>query len=223
MLAEEYGFRYLHMACCQDSVEDRGTIQYLQDCAQEAGVTTDFLFIEDIGLGDRGEFTDLQDQIISNMFKLYPWEFMMREIFSTKLTDAGVRWLEPAWKSIISNKALLPVLWEMFPDHPNLLPAYFADKPYPEMESYVIKPLFSREGANIRIIENGKEIAAADGPYGEEGMIVQQFHPLPKFGDSYTLVGSWLVNDESAGICIREDKELITQDLSRFYPHVIID
>ncbi|EBV1760296.1 hypothetical protein DNZ97_24285, partial [Salmonella enterica subsp. enterica serovar Newport] len=150
-------------------------------------------------------------------------EFMMREIFSTKLTDAGVRWLEPAWKSIISNKALLPMLWEMFPDHPNLLPAYFADKPYPEMESYVIKPLFSREGANIRIIENGKEIAAADGPYGEEGMIVQQFHSLPKFGDSYTLVGSWLVNDESAGICIREDKELITQDLSRFYPHVIID
>ncbi|HIH4318833.1 TPA: glutathionylspermidine synthase family protein [Morganella morganii] len=223
VLAEEYGFRYLHMACCQDSVEDRGTIQYLQDCAQEAGVTTDFLFIEDIGLGDRGEFTDLQDQIISNMFKLYPWEFMMREIFSTKLTDAGVRWLEPAWKSIISNKALLPMLWEMFSDHPNLLPAYFADKPYPEMESYVIKPLFSREGANIRIIENGKEIAAADGPYGEEGMIVQQFHSLPKFGDSYTLVGSWLVNDESAGICIREDKELITQDLSRFYPHVIID
>ncbi|MGV8268468.1 glutathionylspermidine synthase family protein, partial [Pseudomonas aeruginosa] len=28
VLAEEYGFRYLHMDCCQDSVEDRGTIQY---------------------------------------------------------------------------------------------------------------------------------------------------------------------------------------------------
>ena len=61
------------------------------------------------------------------------------------------------------------------------------------------------------------------GPYGEEGFIVQDFHPLPKFGDSYTLIGSWLVNDQSAGICIREDKELITQDLSRFYPHIILD
>ena len=148
---------------------------------------------------------------------------MLREIFSTKLQDAGVRWLEPAWKSIISNKALLPMLWEMFPDHPNLLPAYFADgKTQPELEKYVIKPLFSREGANIRIIENGKEIAAADGPYGEEGMIIQQFHPLPQFEGNYTLVGSWLVNDQPAGICIREDKELITQDLSRFYPHTII-
>lgn len=222
-LREKHGFGLLHMACCQDTDEDRGTIQYLQDCASEAGIPTEFLFIEDIGLGEKGQFTDLQDQVIGNLFKLYPWEFMLREIFSTKLADAGVRWLEPAWKSIISNKALLPMLWKMFPNHPNLLPAYFADEHYPEMDSYVIKPLFSREGANIRIIEQGREIASADGPYGKEGMIVQQFHALPKFGDSYTLVGSWLVDDQSAGICIREDRELITQDLSRFYPHIILN
>ena len=71
---------------------------------------------------------------------------MLREMFSTKLEDAGVRWLEPAWKSIISNKALLPMLWEMFPNHPNLLPAYFAEDDYPQMEKYVVKPIFSREG-----------------------------------------------------------------------------
>ncbi|TDB47950.1 glutathionylspermidine synthase family protein [Photorhabdus khanii] len=222
-LRDEHGFGLLHMACCQDTQEDRGTIQYLQDCAQEAGVPTEFLFIEEIGLGEKGQFTDLQDQVISNLFKLYPWEMMFREIFATKLEDAGVRWLEPAWKSIISNKALLPMLWKMFPNHPNLLPAYFADDNHPAMDSYVIKPLFSREGANIRIIENGKEIANADGPYGKEGMIVQQFHTLPKFGDSYTLIGSWLVNDQPCGIGLREDRELITQDLSRFYPHIILD
>ncbi|OTA17594.1 putative acid--amine ligase YgiC [Xenorhabdus vietnamensis] len=222
-LREKHGFGLLHMACCQDTEEDRGTIQYLQDCAAEAGIPTEFLFIEDIGLGEKGQFTDLQDQVISNLFKLYPWEFMLREMFSTKLADAGVRWLEPSWKSIISNKALLPMLWKMFPNHPNLLPAYFADERPSDMNSYVIKPLFSREGANIRIIENGREVASADGPYGEEGMIVQQFHALPKFDDSYVLVGSWLVDDQSAGICIREDRELITQDLSRFYPHIILD
>ncbi|MBD1228340.1 glutathionylspermidine synthase family protein [Xenorhabdus griffiniae] len=222
-LREKHGFGLLHMACCQDTEEDRGTIQYLQDCAAEAGIPTEFLFIEDIGLGEKGQFTDLQDQVISNLFKLYPWEFMLREMFSTKLADAGVRWLEPAWKSIISNKALLPMLWKMFPNHPNLLPAYFADERPSDMNSYVIKPLFSREGANIRIIENGQEIASADGPYGEEGMIIQQFHALPKFEGNYALVGSWLVDDQSAGICIREDRELITQDLSRFYPHIILD
>lgn len=160
--------------------------------------------------------------MISNLFKLYPWEFMFREIFSTKLEDAGVRWLEPAWKSIISNKALLPLLWKCSPNHPNLLPAYFAEDDHPPLDHYVIKPLFSREGANIQIVENGKEVAKVDGPYGEEGMIIQQFHPLPKFGDSYTLIGSWLVNDQPCGIGLREDRELITQDLSRFYPHIIL-
>ncbi|MFP1592163.1 glutathionylspermidine synthase family protein [Escherichia coli] len=49
---------------------------------------------------------------------------------------------KPAWKSIISNKALLPLLWEMFPNHPNLLPAYFAEDDHPQMEKYVVKPIF---------------------------------------------------------------------------------
>ncbi|MEH0832873.1 glutathionylspermidine synthase family protein [Pectobacterium cacticida] len=218
-----HGFGLLHFACCRDTEEDRGTVQYLQDCALEAGLPSEFLYIDEIGLGEKGQFTDPQDQVIGNLFKLYPWEFMLREMFSTKLEDAGVRWLEPAWKSIISNKALLPMLWEMFPNHPNLLPAYFAEDDHPTLESYVIKPLFSREGANIKIIEKGKEIASADGPYGEEGMIVQQYHQLPKFGDSYTLVGSWLVDDRPCGIGVREDRALITQDLSRFYPHIILD
>ena len=90
------------------------------------------------------------------LLRSYPWEFMLREMFSTKLEDAGVRWLEPAWKSIISNKALLPMLWEMFPNHPNLLAAYFSEDAHPEMEKYVIKPIFSREGANVSIVEQGK-------------------------------------------------------------------
>lgn len=95
-LREQYGFQLLHLTCCRDTVEDRGTIQYLQDCATEAEIATEFLYIDDIGLGEKGQFTDLQDQVISNLFKLYPWEFMLREMFSTKLEDAGVRWLEPS-------------------------------------------------------------------------------------------------------------------------------
>lgn len=221
-LKNQHGFSLLHIACCQDTEEDRGTVQYLQDCALEAELASEFLYIEEIGLGERGQFTDTQDQVISNLFKLYPWEFMFREIFATKLEDAGVRWLEPAWKAILSNKALLPLLWEMFPDHPNLLPAYFAEDAHPELDHYVVKPLFSREGANIKVIEKGQEVASVDGPYGAEGMIVQQFHPLPIFDGSYVLIGSWLVNDEPCGIGIREDKALITQDLSRFYPHTIV-
>ncbi|QMV14816.1 glutathionylspermidine synthase family protein [Vibrio spartinae] len=214
----------LHLCCCKDSVEDRGTVQYLEDCAREAGLSTTFVYVEDIGLNTQGQFTDLTDKPIHWIFKLYPWEFMFREEYAANIQTASVNWLEPMWKSIISNKALLPLLWKMFPNHPNLLPAYFADdKDLGTLKDYVIKPIFAREGANITIVQNGRQTLRTEGPYGDEGVIYQAYHPLPKFGQHYTLVGSWLVNQEAAGISIREDVSRVTQDMSRYVPHIIID
>ena len=223
-IALHYNINQLHMACCKDTVEDRGTVQYLQDCATEAGLLADFVFIEDIGLADTGVFTDLQDAPITDCFKLYPWEFMLREEFGDVLEDAQVNWIEPPWKSIISNKALLPQLWKKFEGHPNLLAAYFSDEIKTNTLSgkWIKKPLFSREGANVSIIEGGIENRLSDGPYGEEGYIVQAFEPLPVFEGNHTLIGSWLVDDMPAGISVREDASAITQDHSRYLPHIIL-
>lgn len=221
-IAAYYRIRNMHFACCRDTEEDRGTVQYLQDCAQAAGLQSEFLYIEDIGLADTGAFTDLQDNPVTECFKLYPWEFMLRESFGDALSGAGTNWIEPPWKAILSNKALLPLLWEMFPGHPNLLPAYFPDNaPGLETGKWIQKPLFSREGANISLIENGKQTKLSDGPYGEEGVLIQAFTALPRFAENYTLIGSWLVDDMPAGLSVREDSSEITQDLSRYLPHII--
>jgi glutathionylspermidine synthase len=220
---KQMGMSQLHMSCCRDTVEDRGTVQYLQDCAEEAGIKTKFIYVDDIGLGKQGLFFDSDHKPISAMFKLYPWEFMMREAFGRATHSSPTLWLEPLWKSILSNKCLLPMLWEMFPEHPNLLPAYFTEQEAKaNLSDYVVKPIFSREGANISIVKDGRSLVSSEGPYGEEGFVYQAYNPLPKFGDSYTLIGSWLVNDQPAGISIREDTSLITQDMSRFLPHIIL-
>ena len=216
--------RELHFSCCKDTEEDRGTVQYLEDCANAADIITHFVYIEDIGRDKKGNYSDLKDQVVTWMFKLYPWEFMFCEEFSELLGTNNIRWLEPPWKSIISNKALLPMLWKMFPGHPNLLPAFFEDELHlaGDCDSMVKKPIFSREGANISIIRNKSEVAASLGPYGSEGYIYQSTYMLPKFGDNYTLIGSWLVDDEAAGISVREDSGPITQDMSRYLPHIIL-
>ncbi|SUG39953.1 glutathionyl spermidine synthase group 1-like protein [Salmonella enterica subsp. arizonae] len=52
-------------------------------------------------------------------------------------------------------------------------------------------------------------------------MIYQAFQPLPRFGYSYTLIGSWIIDDEASGMGIREDNTLITKNTSRFVPHYI--
>ena len=225
-IAGYYKLNQMHFSCCKDTEEDRGTVQYLQDCAAEAGIPNEFVFVEDIGLTEDGQFSDLQDNAIEHIFKLYPWEFMMDEEYGLALLEANTHWIEPPWKAILSNKALLPLLWKMFPNHPNLLPAYFENEladadPH---TAIVRKPIFSREGANISIHPSPGEVpvVTSDGPYGQEGFIYQQACYLPKFADNYTLIGSWLVNDEAAGISVREDASLITQDLSRYLPHIIL-
>lgn len=212
----------LHLSCCHDSNEDRGTVQYLADCALEAGVANEFVFIEDIGLSERGTFTDLNNGEIRWLFKLYPWEFMLREAFAAHIAHSRTQWLEPPWKAIVSNKAILPLLWELFPQHPNLLPAYFEADPNASFSGkYVKKPLFAREGANISIFQGDTTLLSSTGPYGEEGYILQSYTPLPEFNGRHALVGSWLVNGEACGLSIREDSSPITQNLSAYLPHII--
>jgi len=215
----------LHMAACQGSLEDEGTVLYLEEGATQAHVKTHFIHMEEIGIDKQGRLTDLQDNVIENLFKLYPWEWMMKDEFGEAMPGSGVTFIEPAWKTVLSNKGLLPLLWEMFEGHANLLPAYFADDPRANdlTGGFVSKPLFSREGANVTIHENGTAQEEVAGPYGEEGYIVQALHKLPTFENNHTVIGSWLVASQPCGIGIREDSSAITKDTSRFVPHVIRD
>ena len=122
--------RHLHLTGTTENAEDAGTLAYLEDTAVQAGLQTTMIDIEDIGWReDGGGFVDLDNREIALAFKLYPWEWMFRDAFGAKLIEAPTRWIEPPWKAVLSNKGILAVLWEMFPSHPNLLPAYFEDDP----------------------------------------------------------------------------------------------
>ena len=212
----------LHFTCVKDSEEDRGTVTYLEECAQQAGVTTRFLHVDEIGLTKDGKFVDLDNQPIETLFKLYPWEWMMREDFGRAIPKCGTQFIEPIWKALLSNKGLLPYLWKMAPKHPNLVPAYFQDEIGADLgASYVEKPLFSREGANIRLFERGRAVGDTDGPYGEEGFIRQQKIAIPDFGHGHVILGAWMVASQPAGMLVREDKSPITGNLARFLPHFI--
>ncbi len=215
----------LHLASCQGSEEDRATVEYLQDCANQAGYETKFLYIEDIGADIQGQFNDLEDQPIRWLFKLYPWEWLMREEYAEHLAGCDTNFIEPVWKAVLSNKAMLVYLWRRHPGHPNLLPAFFAEEPAARelMDNYARKPIYAREGANISLFQQGREPVELPGSYGEEGYIHQALAPLPQFDGNYTVIGSWVINGEACGIGIREDDGPITTDDARFVPHFIAD
>jgi glutathionylspermidine synthase len=211
----------LHFSCLKGTLEDLTNTEYLRDCAMQAGIDSRFIFIEDIGWDEMSQvFADDRDQHIKNLFKLYPWEWLLADEFGANIErDRNhTLFIEPAWKMILSNKAILPLLWQLFPGHPHLLPAYFNSD---LLTDYVRKPILSREGANIDVVVGDKLICQTGGEYGEEGYIYQELFPLPSFDGNYPLIGSWVIGQQPAGIGIREAGSLVTDNLSRFVPHLI--
>jgi glutathionylspermidine synthase len=197
------------------SEEDLGNVEYLRDCALQAGWDARALHIEDLGW-DGERFMDLHDEPVQTLFKLYPWEWLVREEFGPMLLRRPAAVLEPAWKMLLSNKALLVALWHLYPGHTNLLPAYFDADAF--SGEYVKKPLLAREGANVTLKTKERELTE-DGGYGAEGYIYQGLAKLPDLGGRYPVIGSWIVDDKPAGIGIREDASPITRNSSRFVPH----
>jgi len=210
----------LMFSCLYDNIEDLTTVEYLRDCAVQAGINTDIIDISDIGWHNKKNiFVDLSGREIINIFKLYPYEWLINEEFGNNLLiNKNTLWIEPYWKMILSNKAILAYLWKLFPNNKYLLPTYFEKN---NLTDYVVKPILSREGANVSIYKNNNLLTQTFGDYGEDGYIYQEFSELPKFDNNYALIGSWVIAQQAAGIGIRESNNLITNNTSRFIPHLI--
>lgn len=206
----------MYFTCLSGNIEDYMTTTYLRDTAIQAGLRTEYLPIEQIGWNTpRGLFVDLREQHIAQCYKLYTWEWMLKEAFGPNLLADNTRWFEPPWKMLLSNKAILALLYEMFPQSPYLLPASLE----PIEGDYVRKPTLGREGANIQTVSGGRVVSETEGEYPGP-WVYQKLHPLPHFDGNYPVIGSWMVNGYACGIGIREDGTPITQNTSRFVPHV---
>lgn len=210
----------LHFSCAKETLEDLTNVEYLRDTAIQAGIPTKLIYIDDIGWDGRA-FVDLEGEEIQSIFKLYPWEWMVREEFGFNIINDNneAQWIEPSWKMLLSNKAILPILWELFPNHPYLLASYF-EKPT-HLKHYVRKPILSREGANVEMYYDNQMIYETEGEYGEEGFIYQELATLHREESGFSIIGSWIIGQESCGISFRESDMPITTDRSRFIPHII--
>jgi len=208
----------LHFACWTENEEDRGTVAYLMDCATQAGHKVKMVDIRAIGVDAEGRLTDQDDITIARCFKLYPWEDMLREEYAKHIVPG--QFIEPAWKSVLSNKGMLAMLWKYNKGHPNLLETtIMGTGAIPA--NYVRKPFFSREGANIVIVKDGKIVEESEGEYDGGACILQEQASLFRHKTKHAVIGSWVIGDRPCGLGMREDEGLITKDMSRFVPHII--
>ena len=208
--------------CSMDNAEDLVTIAYLQERAQQAGLETCAFPINEIGWDGTG-FVGPKDEPLQSVFKLYPWEWMIKDAFARHLGSASTIWIEPAWKILLSNKGVLPILWQLYPRHPYLLEASFEGPGL--MMSWVKKPLLGREGANIAWHQPGQDIQTG-GTYGAEGFIYQAMAPERTFDGKFAVLGSWVIGHEegnaACGVGIRESDTPVIGNLSQFVPHLLV-
>jgi glutathionylspermidine synthase len=197
--------------------EDAMTVEYLRDCAAQAGLETCYVAMPDIRWNG-ASFADVSGAPIRNLFKLYPWEWLMADEFGAHVPGCGTSFIEPAWKAVASDKAILPLLWEMFPGHPNLLAASFDRLDVP---AQVKKPIFGREGANVSIYGADGSVFERGGTYGAEGFVWQERARMWTDGARWAQIGSWLVGSEPAGMCVREGDGPVIDNRARFVPHYI--
>ena len=215
------------------------TVSYLRDTAQQGGLHTKHIAMHEIGWdAKRLRFVDLDNHPIETLFKLYPWEWLLSEPFAQQalstlppqsaLQEYGPRkdrrqwgsmlWMEPIWKMLWSNKALLAILWELNPGHELLLPAYL-DGPR-ELTSYVRKPFFGREGGGIAVVQNSIAVEGVLTAENAQGCVYQAIAPMATGGGKTAVFGSWLIDGEPAGMGVRESKGLVTNNTSSFVPHL---
>lgn len=142
---------------------------------------------------------------------------------AVKLSDVllhkNIMVFEPLWSLIPSNKAILPVLWQLFPHHPLLLNASFTLTDELQNSGYVAKPIVGRCGANIAIFDHEDNLLeATKGKFSEQNKIYQELCPLPLVDRYYTQICTFSAAGFYAGSGIRADTSMVINKASDCLP-----
>mgnify|MGYP000876556263 FL=1 len=252
---EKYGGIYFFSS--NSFTEERENANVLYQTAKEAGFWADKRDISDLKIDkQKGSLVTSQGNEVDCLWKLYPWEWIANEEVSeffapnNRNDHSKTKVLEPAWKAILSNKSLLAVLWQLYPNHPNLVPAFFSiPSTYSEFENnmfensqhkWIAKPKFGRGGENIKMsteFGNLKDFLESTGAGNAElvedtensnpqklslgDYVIQQYVDSPTHRGRYASIGSWVVFGAPVGFCVREDTQPVIKEHSNFVPSYI--
>ena len=211
--------RAMHFTAFGDAPEEWAHSTYFRDLAEQAGIPTRPIGIPEIRWNDAaGEFRDAAEGRIHFLHKLYPWEWAATDPFGPFFARDTLGVVEPPWKAVLSHKAILPLLWELNPGHPNLLEAHHG--PAPATGDWVEKPALGREGANIRMLHDGATTASTEGSYGGRATISQRRAPMLVQDGWTSVIGSWIAGEKACGIIFRESRDAVVRENSRVLPHL---
>jgi len=216
----ESGFKHVHCAWRPRHAEVEGTVCYMGQLMRSVGIQATMMAMHRMGWSWRAsKFVDQEGTPITHCFKLYPWEWMLREPFANRVEASGCSFIEPPWRLLLASKGILCVLSELFADHPSVVPC--RTSPEHLGSAYVSKPLFGHEGHNVAVHHGGAIAETLSGEYGDEPKVYQAFVESPRCDGFLPQFGVWMVRDQPVAICVRETRGSIISAKSAFVPHAL--
>ncbi|MFV0277675.1 MAG: bifunctional glutathionylspermidine amidase/synthase [Parahaliea sp.] len=219
-----------------DDPEETYHALFMQEAMDEAGIRSKILHgVAGLGWGEDGSVLDPDGVKIKWVWKTWAWETALDQIRqecdndpeklnryrpgearegTPRLVDVLLRSevmvYEPLWTLIPSNKAISPVLWDLFPDYPYLLESAFTLTPSLAAGGHVIKPIVGRGGANITLLDGSDRVLAeTDGKFDDRDQIYQQLFRLPQLGGQHVQVSTFTVAGRYAAASVRADASAV--------------
>ena len=204
--------------------EDERTVRYLQHVAHEAGLYTDFAFMNEVGFIPKQGVFNRDQQRADFWFKLFPWEDIaadepeLTEMLQS-ISDLGTtRFVNPAYTVLFQSKGIMKILCDLYPDSPYLLKTDFNPL---QGVAQVEKKLFGREGENTRITDaNGNLVAETDGNYGHHRSVFQEYVEFPQDAEGNRYQAGVFFAYEACGLGFRRGGEIL-DNMSKFVGHII--
>lgn len=214
--------------------EDDTNVALLGEAAREAGFEVAFAYIDEVEFSaeegiyrfEKGPDGSPQFTRYDFWFKLAPWESIAEDepeltaILTQLVKGRKALVLNPAYALLFQSKAILAILWELYPNHPLLLRT--ETKPLAGMPS-VEKVLFGREGANIRLLDaNGQPTQTAEGDYGDYSKIYQQYVDFPTDAAGHRYQAGVFFAGEACALGFRRGGAIL-DNTAQFVGHIITD
>ncbi|SQA99495.1 Bifunctional glutathionylspermidine synthetase/amidase [Cedecea neteri] len=231
---------FVHIMQDNDAEEDYHAL-FMQRSLMQAGFDTKILHgLGELSWDSAGLLIDNEGRAVNCVWKTWAWETaieQIREVSETEYAAVPIRTghpqgevrlidvllrpevlvFEPLWTVIPGNKAILPVLWQLFPNHRYLLDTDFEVNDLLAKTGYAVKPIAGRCGSNIDLISHQDELLdKTSGKFVARKNIYQQLWCLPKVDGKYIQVCTFTVGGSYGGTCLRGDDSLVIKKRERY-------
>lgn len=235
---------HVHILLDEDA-EETYHARYMQQCMKSAGVESTLVAgLKALQWDAQNRICDAAGRPLQQVWKTWAWETALAQLreleenaqahSSRHAAGAQVRLMdvlfhpdiliyEPLWTLIPSNKAILPILWDLFEGHEYLLNSAFSVTPELAASGFVSKPIAGHSGDNITIYRDAHTpVADTKGRFGHQQHIYQALAPLPIAEGLHLQVCSFTAGGTYAGACIRADTSAIIVHHSDIVPLRVI-